>query len=116
MGRGQIASQKRHVAFRIRISGRAVREIGEARDWYEARSPGLGSEFESAPELQLKRLEQTPELYAEVLTGVRRALLPRFPYGVFLCFAVIWCIYWPSFTMCAIQSGGPSLQPVNRLL
>ena len=44
---------------------------------------GLGSEFESALELQLRRLEQTPELYAEIVTGVRRALLPRFPYGVF---------------------------------
>ena len=83
MGRGQIASQKRHVAFRIRFSGRAVREIGEAHDWYEARSLGLGGKFESALELQLKRLEQTPDLYAEVVTGVRRALLPQFPYGVF---------------------------------
>ena len=71
------------MAFRLKISGRAVREIGEARDWYEARSLGLGSEFESALELQLRRLEQTPELYAEIVTGVRRALLPRFPYGVF---------------------------------
>ena len=71
------------MAYRIRISGRAVREIGEARDWYEARSLGLGGEFESALEQQLKRLEQTPELYAEVVTGVRRALLPRLPYGVF---------------------------------
>ena len=34
-------------------------------------------------ELQLRRLEQAPLLYAEVLPGVRRTLLPRFPYGVF---------------------------------
>lgn len=34
-------------------------------------------------ELQLKRLEQVPLLYAEVIPGVRRSLLPRFPYGVF---------------------------------
>ena len=34
-------------------------------------------------ELQLKRLEQAPLLYAEVILGVRRALLPRFPYGLF---------------------------------
>ncbi|OAI21678.1 hypothetical protein A1356_02720 [Methylomonas koyamae] len=34
-------------------------------------------------ELQLKRLEQAPLLFAEVIPGVRRALLPRFPFGLF---------------------------------
>jgi toxin ParE1/3/4 len=57
--------------------------MGEAHEWYEARSPGLGEEFLAAVELQLKRLEQAPQLYAEIIAGVRRALLPRFPYGVF---------------------------------
>ena len=67
----------------MKFSGRAVREIGEAFDWYEEQSKGLGSEFELAFELQLKRLEQVPLLYAEIVPGVRRTLLPRFPYGVF---------------------------------
>jgi toxin ParE1/3/4 len=71
------------MAFRLKFSARALREMGEAHDWYELRSPGLGDEFLVATELQLKRLEQAPLLYAEVITGVRRALLPRFPYGVF---------------------------------
>ena len=47
------------------------------------RAPGLGEEFIAAMELQLKRLEQAPLLYAEVIPNVRRALLPRFPYGLF---------------------------------
>jgi plasmid stabilization system protein ParE len=71
------------VAYRLKFSGRAVREIGEAFDWYEEQSAGLGSEFELAFELQLKRLEQVPLLYSEIFPGVRRTLLPRFPYGVF---------------------------------
>ena len=71
------------MAYRLKFSGRAVREIGEAFDWYEEQSKGLGSEFELAFELQLKRLEQVPLLYAEIAPGVRRTLLPRFPYGVF---------------------------------
>jgi toxin ParE1/3/4 len=57
--------------------------MGEAYEWYESRSPGLGEEFIAAIDLQLKRLEQAPLLYAETIPGVRRALLPRFPYGVF---------------------------------
>ena len=71
------------MAYRLRLSARAVREVGEAYEWYEAQSQGLGSEYEAAFELQLRRLEQAPLLYAEVLPGVRRTLLPRFPYGVF---------------------------------
>ena len=83
MGSGQGQIEKRVVAYRLKFSGRAVREIGEAYDWYEAQSQGLGSEFELAFELQLKRIEQVPLLYPETLPGVRRTLLPRFPYGVF---------------------------------
>jgi plasmid stabilization system protein ParE len=71
------------VAYRLKFSGRAVREVGEAYEWYEAQSQGLGSEFEAAFALQMKRLEQVPLLYPEIIPGVRRTLLPRFPYGVF---------------------------------
>ncbi|PPC91119.1 MAG: addiction module toxin RelE [Methylobacter sp.] len=71
------------MAFRLKFSARALRDIGEAQAWYELQSPGLGEEFIAAIELQLKRLEQAPMLYAEVIPNVRRALLPRFPYGLF---------------------------------
>lgn len=83
MGTGQIPNEKRVVAYRLKFSGRAVREVGEAYEWYERQSQGLGAEFEVAFELQLKRLEHVPLLYPEVIPGVRRTLLPRFPYGVF---------------------------------
>jgi plasmid stabilization system protein ParE len=71
------------MAFRLKFSSRALREIGEVQEWYELQSPGLGEEFIVAIELQLKRLEQAPLLYAEVIPNVRRAFLPRFPYGLF---------------------------------
>jgi plasmid stabilization system protein ParE len=71
------------MAYRLKFSSRALREIVEAHEWYELQSPGLGGEFIAAMELQLKRLEQAPLLYAEVIQNVRRALLPRFPYGLF---------------------------------
>ena len=71
------------MAFRLKFSTRALRETGEAQEWYELQSPGLGEEFIAAMELQLKRLEQAPLLYAEAIPNVRRALLPRFPYGLF---------------------------------
>lgn len=71
------------MAYRLKFSAQAVRETGEVQEWYESQSLGLGEEFIAAIELQLKRLEQAPLLYAEVIPGVRRALLPRFPFGLF---------------------------------
>ncbi|MGH8558251.1 MAG: hypothetical protein ACRESZ_12475 [Methylococcales bacterium] len=63
-------------------------EFGEAHDSYESQSSGLGDEFLAATELQLKRLEQAPLLYGEVIPRVGRALLPRFPYGLFFAVRV----------------------------
>ena len=83
MGSGQGTAKEWLVAYRLKFSGRAVREVGEAYEWYEAQSEGLGTEFEAALELQLRRLEQASLLYPEILPGIRRTLLPRFPYGVF---------------------------------
>jgi plasmid stabilization system protein ParE len=71
------------MAYRLKFSSRAVREAGEAQEWYELQSPGLGGEFIAALELQLERLTQSPLIYSEVFPRIRRALLPRFPYGLF---------------------------------
>jgi len=30
------------MAFRLKFSARALREIGEAQEWYELQNPGLG--------------------------------------------------------------------------
>lgn len=71
------------MAYRLTVSKRAIREIGEAYEWYEEQVPGLGSEFIEALEAQFELIAQSPWLYAEIQRGVRRALLSRFPYGVF---------------------------------
>lgn len=71
------------MAHRLAVSARAVREIGEAYEWYEEQVPGLGKELIEALEVQFELIAQSPQLYVESQRGVRRALLSRFPYGVF---------------------------------
>ena len=71
------------MAYRLTVSGRAIREIGEAYEWYEKQVAGLGHEFLSALEAQFETIARAPQLYSETQRGVRRALLARFPYGVF---------------------------------
>ena len=60
----------------------SIGETGEAQEWYELQLPA-SVKLVAAMEFQLKRLEQAPLLYAEVIPHIRRALLPRFPYGLF---------------------------------
>ena len=55
-------------------------DLAEARDWYEAQSPGLGLEFLRAFEAALAQVGRAPLLYPVVEGETRRALLRRFPY------------------------------------
>ncbi len=71
------------MAHRLRVSDRAVREIGEAYEWYEEQLHGLGAEFIDALDAQLQLITQTPLLFPEIRRGIRRTLLSHFPYGVF---------------------------------
>jgi toxin ParE1/3/4 len=71
------------MAYRLIVSRRAEREAGEAYQWYEEQLPGLGSDFLTGLGAQLDLIEQSPQIYAEVIPGVRRALLAQFPYGIF---------------------------------
>jgi plasmid stabilization system protein ParE len=71
------------MAYRLKFSARALREMGEAQEWYESQRAGLGDEFIAAIEWKLESLLQTPATYAEVMPNVRRVRLSRFPYGLF---------------------------------
>lgn len=71
------------MAYRLTVSRRALREIGEAYEWYEEQVPGLGPAFLDEVETQVKAIVESPLQYVEIQRNVRRALISRFPYGVF---------------------------------
>jgi hypothetical protein len=48
------------MAYRLTVSDRAVREIGEAYEWYEEQLHGLGAEFIDALDAQFQLITQTP--------------------------------------------------------
>ncbi|MGH8738924.1 MAG: hypothetical protein ACREVC_16330 [Burkholderiales bacterium] len=71
------------MAYRLTVSDRAALEIGEAYEWYQDQRRGLGIDFLEALDVQFQAIIQSPQLYAQTQQGIRRALLRRFPYGVF---------------------------------
>ena len=61
----------------------AVADIVEASAWYARQKAGLGEEFLSAVSDTAKRIAEQPMQYAVVHREIRRALVRRFPYGLF---------------------------------
>lgn len=61
----------------------AEADVLDAALWYEQRSPGLGREFLAAVDATLGEIVAMPERYPVVRGEARRALLRRFPYGIY---------------------------------
>lgn len=66
-----------------RVLPEAESDVLDAYRWYEERTEGLGSEFLRAVDACLAFIKRNPLAYRQVHKDVRRALLRKFPYGLF---------------------------------
>ena len=58
-------------------------DIEDAFGWYETHAPGLGSDFLAELAVTFSSLEEFPEAHPKIRGETRRAVIHRFPYGVF---------------------------------
>jgi len=61
---------------------KAVLDLDEAAEWYEAQKTGLGYEFLSEYEKLTKHIVTFPKMFPVLENKVRKAILSRFPYLV----------------------------------
>ncbi|MGE5218178.1 MAG: type II toxin-antitoxin system RelE/ParE family toxin [Chloroflexota bacterium] len=61
----------------------AAADVEEAYQWYEARQAGLGDELLNAISMLIESITASPESFPVVHRQTRRALLRRFPYGLY---------------------------------
>ncbi len=61
----------------------AGRDVVEAVDWYESQFPGLGTRFFEDLDRVLSRIEESRGQFPNVYRDAHRALLHKFPFGVF---------------------------------
>ena len=66
----------------IRLLEPAQAELDEAIGWYTEQAPGLGDAFLLETLKVLKLIEQFPQAWNPLTTGIRRCRLQRFPYSV----------------------------------
>ena len=71
------------MTLRLLLRPAAVADLRDAYAWYEERQPGLGSEFMDAVERKLAQIESNPWQFPAVRDVTRRAIVMRFPYGIF---------------------------------
>jgi plasmid stabilization system protein ParE len=67
----------------VRLRAEAEDDIYEAAAWYESQRLRLGHDFLDAIEASFARISENPLQFPVLYRGTRRALLPRFPFGVF---------------------------------
>jgi len=68
---------------RLVVRPAAEADITDAALWYEARASGLGADFLRVVDVALAEIQRMPERFPVVQMQCRRALLRRFPYGIY---------------------------------
>ena len=69
--------------LRVLYVPEVVGDLAVARDWYDARAPGLGEEFLRMVYAAFSELVDYPNKNEVVHARFRRVLLRRFPYSVY---------------------------------
>ena len=67
----------------VRLRPEAEQDLLEAALWYEANELGLGGQFLEQVQATLAGIADQPAAYTVVHNSVHRALVKRFPFGVF---------------------------------
>ena len=69
--------------YRLVSEPQADLDIEAVFNWYEKEQPGLGIEFLDELRATYDRIVAGPFKYQHLRSGIRRALLRRFPYAVY---------------------------------
>ena len=71
------------MTFRLRVRQDAERDLRQLYSWYETQAVGLGLRFLHELDHIFSVLEETPLIYADIYAGTRRAMLRKYPVGVY---------------------------------
>lgn len=71
------------MARRLIVQPQSELDIAAAAVWYEDQQSGLGTRFLHELSLVFQRIQQNPFEFPRVGNDVRRALLRRYPFGVY---------------------------------
>ncbi len=68
------------MSWKLNVRSIAELEISDAYKYFEAKRQSLGDKFLDRLDEVLKRISESPELYALEKNGIRKVKLRQFPY------------------------------------
>jgi plasmid stabilization system protein ParE len=71
------------VSLRLIVRPDAEADMATGYDWYEDQREGLGKEFVEEVSTVIAMIQSEPLRFPAIFRTLRRALVHRFPYGVF---------------------------------
>lgn len=71
------------MTLEVRLRREAEKDLTDAAAWYEEQRQGLGHEFLDEVQTTLATIAETPLMYPNVHRNTRRAVIHRFPFGVY---------------------------------
>ena len=71
------------MTLEVRLRPEAEQDLADAAAWYEEQRQGLGHEFLDEVLTMLSSIAETPMMYPNVHRNTRRAVIHRFPFGVY---------------------------------
>lgn len=67
----------------LHLTAKLLDDVEKAAVWYAEQNPETAKRFRAAVRETLLHVEEAPELYPVIQPRLRRALLSRFPYGLY---------------------------------
>lgn len=67
----------------VRLRSEAEQDLSDAAAWYEEQLPGLGHQFLDEVLAAFSSITEAPLMYPVIHRNARRALIRRFPFGVY---------------------------------
>lgn len=71
------------MTLEVRLRPEAEQDISDTAVWYEEQLPGLGRQFLDEVLVAFSSIAQTPRMHPIIHRKTRRALISRFPFGVY---------------------------------
>ena len=69
--------------YKVSILSEAEHDLDDAFIWYELHQVGLGKRFYECVNESVQFLAENPLTFAEIYKSLRRALIKKFPYGIY---------------------------------
>lgn len=71
-----------NLSYSTFLSHRAEKELINSFNWYEDEQKDLGTRLIDEVFIQIRKIEQNPELYAQKFKSYRETVLPKFPFVI----------------------------------